>query len=80
MIEVRAIEQEGNLDFLFIFPISCLQGHGKPLQIMQGMFRANGGCGYVKKPDFLLEVGANNEVFDPSAPFPVIKVLKVPKS
>ncbi|XP_034688440.1 phosphoinositide phospholipase C 2-like [Vitis riparia] len=54
-----------------------MQGHGKPLQIMQGMFRANGGCGYVKKPDFLLEVGANNEVFDPSAPFPVIKVLKV---
>lgn len=24
---------------------------------MHGMFRANGGCGYVKKPDFLLKAG-----------------------
>ncbi|KAK3206537.1 hypothetical protein Dsin_020583 [Dipteronia sinensis] len=31
-----------------------MQGTGKHLRIMQGMFRANGGCGYVKKPDFLL--------------------------
>ncbi|KAH7549883.1 hypothetical protein JRO89_XS13G0099000 [Xanthoceras sorbifolium] len=31
-----------------------MQGIGKHLRIMQGMFRANGGCGYVKKPDFLL--------------------------
>jgi len=23
---------------------------------MEGMFRANGGCGYVKKPDILLNV------------------------
>ncbi|GMN22668.1 hypothetical protein TIFTF001_040319 [Ficus carica] len=29
---------------------------------MQGKFRANGGCGYVKRPDFLLDVGPNNEV------------------
>lgn len=28
---------------------------------MQGMFRANGGCGYVKKPDFLMNVDANGE-------------------
>ncbi|KAG6607309.1 Phosphoinositide phospholipase C 2, partial [Cucurbita argyrosperma subsp. sororia] len=31
-----------------------MQGYGKYLWIMQGMFRGNGGCGYIKKPDFLL--------------------------
>jgi phosphatidylinositol phospholipase C delta len=41
---------------------------------MQGMFRANGGCGYVKKPDFLLR---ENDDFDPSVPSPVYKILKV---
>jgi hypothetical protein len=31
---------------------------------MQGMFRANGGCGYVKKPIFLLPADhPDNEVF-----------------
>lgn len=44
---------------------------------MQGMFRANGGCGYVKKPDFLLEVGPNDEVFDPKQELPVKTTLKV---
>ncbi|KAG4145302.1 hypothetical protein ERO13_D05G089133v2 [Gossypium hirsutum] len=39
-----------------------MQGHGKHLWIMQGMFRANGGCGYVKKPNFLLHRGPNDEV------------------
>ncbi|GAU28697.1 hypothetical protein TSUD_216040 [Trifolium subterraneum] len=29
---------------------------------MEGMFKANGGCGYVKKPDFLLN---NNKIYDP---------------
>ncbi|XWS28684.1 hypothetical protein CRYUN_Cryun25bG0092400 [Craigia yunnanensis] len=42
-----------------------MQGHGKHLWIMQGMFKANGGCGYVKKPDFLLQRGQNDEVFNP---------------
>ncbi|KAJ6317790.1 hypothetical protein OIU76_013349 [Salix suchowensis] len=42
-----------------------MQGYGKSLWLMHGMFRANGGCGYLKKPDFLLEKGPNNEVFDP---------------
>lgn len=41
---------------------------------MQGMFRANGGCGYVKKPDFLLR---EKDDFDPSVPLPVYKILKV---
>ncbi|KAL3611264.1 hypothetical protein D5086_002284 [Populus alba] len=50
-----------------------MQGYGKHLWVMQGMFKANGGCGYVKKPDFLL----SNEVFDPSVRLPVKKILKV---
>ncbi|KAL1308556.1 hypothetical protein HN51_050533 [Arachis hypogaea] len=41
-----------------------MQGHGHLLRMMEGMFRANGGCGYVKKPNILLD---ENEVFDPSA-------------
>lgn len=41
---------------------------------MQGMFRANGGCGYVKKPDFLLKL---NEVFDPTSRLAVKTTLKV---
>lgn len=44
---------------------------------MQGMFRANGGCGYVKKPDFLLKTGPDNQVFDPKTKLPVKKTLKV---
>lgn len=30
------------------------QGYGKHLWVAQGFFRANGGCGYVKKPSFLI--------------------------
>ncbi|MCO5563338.1 hypothetical protein L7F22_016979 [Adiantum nelumboides] len=30
------------------------QRYGKHLWVMEGFFRANGGCGYVKKPDFLI--------------------------
>ncbi|KAK7387459.1 hypothetical protein VNO78_28280 [Psophocarpus tetragonolobus] len=44
-----------------------MQGYGRSLWLMQGMFKANGGCGYVKKPDFLLKDGPNNEAFDPNA-------------
>ncbi|GAU43806.1 hypothetical protein TSUD_247950 [Trifolium subterraneum] len=54
-----------------------MQGHGKSLWYMQGMFRANGGCGYVKKPDFLMEKGPNNEYFDPKRTLPVKTTLKV---
>ncbi|KAL3531691.1 hypothetical protein ACH5RR_005212 [Cinchona calisaya] len=54
-----------------------MQGFGRYLWLMQGMFRANGGCGYVKKPDILLQVGPNNEVFDPRRSLPVKKTLKV---
>ncbi|KNA12040.1 hypothetical protein SOVF_129530 isoform B [Spinacia oleracea] len=54
-----------------------MQGYGRYLWMMQGMFRANGGCGYLKKPDFLLKNGPNNEVFDPSIKGKVKKTLKI---
>ncbi|KAK1365508.1 Phosphoinositide phospholipase C [Heracleum sosnowskyi] len=54
-----------------------MQGHGRPLWLMQGLFRANGGCGYVKKPDILLKDGVDNEVFDPKRKLPVKQTLKV---
>lgn len=49
-----------------------MQGYGRSLWIMQGFFRANGGCGYVRKPDFLI-----NGAFDPRAKLPVKRTLKV---
>ncbi|TKY47543.1 Phosphoinositide phospholipase C 6 [Spatholobus suberectus] len=54
-----------------------MQGYGKSLRFMQGMFRANGGCGYVKKPEFLIQKGPHDEVFDPKRTLPVKKTLKV---
>lgn len=54
-----------------------IQGHGRPLWLMQGMFRANGGCGYVKKPELLLKTDANNEVHDPKRLLSVKTTLKV---
>ncbi|XP_052185705.1 phosphoinositide phospholipase C 2-like [Diospyros lotus] len=54
-----------------------MQGYGRSLWLMHGMFKANGGCGYIKKPDFLLKLGPNNEVFDPKAILPVQTTLKV---
>ncbi|KAI7741054.1 hypothetical protein M8C21_006933 [Ambrosia artemisiifolia] len=42
-----------------------MQGYGKSLWMMHGMFRSNGKCGYVKKPDFLMSRGPNDDVFDP---------------
>ncbi|KAG8390112.1 hypothetical protein BUALT_Bualt01G0049700 [Buddleja alternifolia] len=52
-----------------------MQGYGRSLWLMHGMFKANGGCGYVKKPDFLLKSG--NEAFDPKAMLPVKTTLRV---
>ncbi|CAH9147476.1 unnamed protein product [Cuscuta epithymum] len=54
-----------------------MQGYGKSLWLMHGMFRSNGGCGYVKKPQFLLERHPNGEVFDPKVTLPVKLTLKV---
>lgn len=47
---------------------------------MEGMFRANGECGYVKKPDFLMQKGPHNEVFDPQKTLPLKRTLKVRSS
>lgn len=41
---------------------------------MHGMFRANGECGYVKKPDFVMN---DEQIFDPKAKLTVKKTLKV---
>ncbi|KAH7838681.1 hypothetical protein Vadar_029806 [Vaccinium darrowii] len=54
-----------------------MQGYGRALWLMHGMFRSNGECGFVKKPDFLMEWGPNNEVFNPKVELPVKKTLKV---
>ncbi|NP_001293118.1 phosphatidylinositol phospholipase C 7 [Solanum lycopersicum] len=54
-----------------------MQGYGKSLWIMHGMFRSNGGCGYVRKPSFLMERGPCNELFDPKVTLPVKKTLRV---
>ncbi|QCE00895.1 phosphoinositide phospholipase C 2-like [Vigna unguiculata] len=51
-----------------------MQGGGHYLRYMEGMFRANGGCGYVKKPNILLNV---NDIFDPKALRPVKTTLQV---
>ena len=56
-----------------------MQGYGKHLWLMHGMFRANGGCGYVKKPEFLLKSSPDNHVFDPKVKLPVKKTMKVSK-
>lgn len=54
-----------------------MQGYGKSLWLMHGMFRSNGGCGYLKKPEFLMKKGPNNEVFDPKKTLAVNMLLKV---
>ncbi|KAF7830948.1 phosphoinositide phospholipase C 6-like [Senna tora] len=54
-----------------------MQRHDKQLWLMQGMFRANGGCGYVKKPQIVMQKLQNDEEFDPKRTLPVKKTLKV---
>ncbi|CAN8284781.1 unnamed protein product [Cochlearia groenlandica] len=54
-----------------------MQGYGRSLWLMHGMFRANGGCGYIKKPSFLMKKGFRDEVFDPNKKLPVKETLKV---
>ncbi|CAI8596676.1 unnamed protein product [Vicia faba] len=51
-------------------------GYGRSLWLMQGMFKTNGGYGFVKKPYFLLKIGPNNEIFDPKASLPLKTTLK----
>lgn len=47
---------------------------------MHGMFRANGNCGYIKKPDYLLNSGPDNQNSDPKADLTIKTTLKVTKS
>ncbi|KAG2306873.1 hypothetical protein Bca52824_026621 [Brassica carinata] len=47
------------------------EGYGISLWLVQGMFRANGGRGYIKKPDILLKSGSDSEIFEPKATLPV---------
>lgn len=54
-----------------------MQGYGKALWLMHGMFRGNGGCGYVKKPDILMKRSPNDDVFDPKKQSEIKKTLKV---
>ncbi|CAL9180361.1 unnamed protein product [Musa hybrid cultivar] len=53
-----------------------MQGYGQPLWLLHGMFKANGGCGYVKKPDILLNDNPD-QLFDPKATLLPMKTLKV---
>ncbi|KAL9294156.1 Phosphoinositide phospholipase C 9 [Arabidopsis thaliana] len=52
------------------------QDDKEKLWLMQGMFRANGGCGYVKKPNFLLNASSSGVFYPPENPV-VVKTLKV---
>ncbi|XP_047086641.1 phosphoinositide phospholipase C 2-like [Lolium rigidum] len=54
-----------------------MQGYGRALWLMNGFYKANGGCGYVKKPDFLMQTCPDGKVFDPTADLPVKTTLKV---
>ncbi|KAG0490493.1 hypothetical protein HPP92_007356 [Vanilla planifolia] len=54
-----------------------MQGHGRSLWLMHGFFRANGGCGYVRKPDFLMKIGPHGEIFNPKNVSTVKTFLKV---
>lgn len=59
-----------------------MQGYGRPLWLVHGLFRANGGSGYVRKPDFLIDKSSEGELsrqnsFDPMQPGPVKQILKV---
>lgn len=56
-----------------------MQGYGKHLWVTQGFFRANGGCGYVKKPSFLTsgDFDSHLDSFHPKITSEVKQNLKV---
>lgn len=55
-----------------------MQGDGRFLWLMHGFFLANGRCGYVKKPNFLLHNHPHPHPHpQPTIPLPVKKTLKV---
>ncbi|MED6150323.1 hypothetical protein PIB30_071240 [Stylosanthes scabra] len=57
-----------------------MQGYGKSLWHAQGMFRANGGSGYVKKPSLLMNKKDDDDQssqFNPRTPYPNSRIMKV---
>ncbi|URE07537.1 zinc finger CCCH domain-containing protein [Musa troglodytarum] len=75
LITIRAGKPKGHMSEAL--KVDPEKGYGRSLWLMHGFYKANGGCGYIKKPDFLMKAGPNNEVFDPKAVLPVKKTLKV---
>ncbi|KMZ67601.1 Phosphoinositide phospholipase C [Zostera marina] len=51
-----------------------MQGYGRSLWLMQGFFRENGVCGYIKKPDLLMN---DSEIFDPQVTQPIKTTLTI---
>ncbi|KAG6551609.1 hypothetical protein Mapa_006688 [Marchantia paleacea] len=54
-----------------------MQGYGRPLWLVHGFFKANGGCGYVRKPKFLFPTENGGQEFDPRVPKSPVVTLKV---
>ncbi|KAL2630288.1 hypothetical protein R1flu_014974 [Riccia fluitans] len=54
-----------------------MQGYGKPLWLVHGFFKANGGCGFVRKPNFLFPTQNGGREFDPRVQQPHKVTLKV---
>lgn len=53
------------------------QGYGKELWQAFGKFKGNGGCGYVLKPQYLLENLPSGVPFNPTSPRNTTLILKV---
>lgn len=53
------------------------QGYGRPLWVVHGFFKANGGCGYVRKPKFLFPSENGGQEFDPRVAKAPVVTLKV---
>lgn len=61
-----------------MWDLFVLQGYGKELWQAHGRFRSNGGCGYVLKPNVLME--NTPTTFNPLARMDVKMVLRVSNS
>lgn len=56
-----------------------MQTAGLEMDICDGFFRQNGGCGYILKPDFLRDVHSNFHPEKPISPFKAQKlIIQVP--
>jgi len=69
-----------NYDPLPLWAAGCqlvalnFQTPDRPMQLNQGLFQDNGGCGYVLKPEFMR---TDNSLFDPRGPYNKVKQLTV---